>query len=115
MWKLIALAVAVGALAAPAMAADQIQVKGSDITAAKAQLVRSKATLDQARTQESRQLLQQFVNTDDFLIVREVHRDEELSRAIVALSMRPASRCCSAVQVRGRRSGSDARARRTAA
>ena len=30
MWKLIALAVAVGALAAPAMAADQIQVKGSD-------------------------------------------------------------------------------------
>jgi len=30
MWKLIVLAVAVAAFAAPAMAADQIQVKGSD-------------------------------------------------------------------------------------
>jgi hypothetical protein len=30
MWKLIALVVAVGALAAPAMAGDQVQVKGSD-------------------------------------------------------------------------------------
>jgi hypothetical protein len=30
MWKLIALVVAVGAFAAPAMAGDQIQVKGSD-------------------------------------------------------------------------------------
>src|SRR2546422_9547976 len=48
--------------------------------------VRNIATVvqDQARTQESRELLRRFVNTDDFLIVREVYRDEDLSRAIVA-------------------------------
>lgn len=48
--------------------------------------VRNIATviLDQARTQESRTLVQRFVNTDDFLIVDEVFRDDELSRAIVA-------------------------------
>lgn len=39
---------------------------------------------DQARTQESRQLLEEFVNTGDFKIVGEVQRDEDLSRAIVA-------------------------------
>src|SRR5262249_13407605 len=40
--------------------------------------------LDQAKTQESRIVLQRFINTDDFLIVREVTREEELTRAIVA-------------------------------
>src|SRR6201981_3798475 len=40
--------------------------------------------LDQARTQESRGLLRRFVATDDFLIVREVLREEELTEAIVA-------------------------------
>ena len=40
--------------------------------------------LDQAKTQESRILLQRFTNTDDFLIIREVSREEELTRAIVA-------------------------------
>jgi ABC-2 type transport system permease protein len=40
--------------------------------------------LDQARTQESRELLRQFTNTDDFTIVGEVFTDEELSGAIVA-------------------------------
>jgi ABC-2 type transport system permease protein len=48
--------------------------------------VRNIATVvqDQAQTQESRELLRRFVNTDDFLIVREVYRDEDMSRAIVA-------------------------------
>src|SRR6516164_11810272 len=40
--------------------------------------------LDQAGTQESRQLLQKFENSDDFTIVARVHSDEELPRAIVA-------------------------------
>jgi ABC-2 type transport system permease protein len=40
--------------------------------------------LDQARTQESRYLLQQFENSEDFKIVREVFTDEALSQAIVA-------------------------------
>jgi ABC-2 type transport system permease protein len=40
--------------------------------------------LDQARTQESRQLLQSFTNTDDFSIVAEVYSDAALSQAIVA-------------------------------
>ncbi|MER3414919.1 MAG: ABC transporter permease [Gemmataceae bacterium] len=40
--------------------------------------------LDQARTQESRELLRQFVNTDDFRIVDEVFSDAQLSEAIVA-------------------------------
>ncbi len=40
--------------------------------------------LDQARTQESRQLLQRFENSEDFLIVAEVFTDEALSGAIVA-------------------------------
>lgn len=39
---------------------------------------------DQARTQESRALLRQFENSDDFDIVAEVHSDAELSQAIVA-------------------------------
>jgi ABC-2 type transport system permease protein len=39
---------------------------------------------DQARTQESRQLLQKFENSDDFTIVARVFSDEELHRAIVA-------------------------------
>jgi ABC-2 type transport system permease protein len=42
------------------------------------------AVLDQAQTQESRTLLQRFVNTDDFLVFREVFSDSELSQAIVA-------------------------------
>src|SRR5437660_11184262 len=40
--------------------------------------------LDQARTQESRLLLQRFENSEDFRIVGEVFTDEALSAAIVA-------------------------------
>jgi ABC-2 type transport system permease protein len=40
--------------------------------------------LDQARTQESRRLLQSFTSTDDFTIVQEVYSDAALSEAIVA-------------------------------
>src|SRR5262249_35282661 len=40
--------------------------------------------LDQARTQESRTLLQRFESSEDFLIVKEVFTDEDLSQAIVA-------------------------------
>jgi ABC-2 type transport system permease protein len=40
--------------------------------------------LDQAGTQESRQLLQRFENSDDFTIVERVFTDEELNRAIIA-------------------------------
>jgi ABC-2 type transport system permease protein len=40
--------------------------------------------LDQARTQESAQLLQAFRNTDDFDFIAEVSSDEELHQAIVA-------------------------------
>src|SRR5215468_1311257 len=39
---------------------------------------------DQAGTQESRQLLQKFENSEDFTIVSRVFSDEELHRAIVA-------------------------------
>jgi ABC-2 type transport system permease protein len=39
---------------------------------------------DQAGTQESRQLLDRFVNSKDFKIVREVFSDQEMHRAIVA-------------------------------
>jgi ABC-type multidrug transport system ATPase subunit/ABC-type multidrug transport system permease subunit len=39
--------------------------------------------LDQAGTQESRQLLQKFENSDDFTIVARVFSDAEMSRAIV--------------------------------
>src|SRR5215831_16893817 len=39
---------------------------------------------DQAGTQESRQLLQRFENSDDFTIVRRAFSDQELNRAIVA-------------------------------
>jgi ABC-2 type transport system permease protein len=42
------------------------------------------AVLDQCRTEESRKLLQAFVNSEDFRIVMHVWSDEELSRAIVA-------------------------------
>jgi ABC-2 type transport system permease protein len=42
------------------------------------------AVLDLARTQESRILLQQFENSEDFTIVREVFTDEALSEEIVA-------------------------------
>jgi ABC-2 type transport system permease protein len=38
---------------------------------------------DQARTQESRSLLRQFENSDDFLIVGEVHSDAELTDQLV--------------------------------
>jgi len=40
--------------------------------------------LDQAGTQESRQLLQKFENSEDFTIVARVFSDEELNRTIVA-------------------------------
>lgn len=40
--------------------------------------------LDQARTQESRQLLKRFENSEDFLFVGEVATDEALTQAIVA-------------------------------
>src|SRR5213592_1028485 len=48
--------------------------------------VRNIATvvLDQALTQESRELLRRFVATDDFQIVREVFREDDLTQAIVA-------------------------------
>lgn len=39
---------------------------------------------DQARTQESRELLRQFENTEDFRIIGEVFTDVELSQVIVA-------------------------------
>jgi ABC-2 type transport system permease protein len=39
---------------------------------------------DQARTQESRDLLQQFQNSEDFLVVGEVFTDRALSEAIIA-------------------------------
>src|SRR5205823_13727730 len=42
------------------------------------------AVFDQARTQESRELLRDFTNSEDFTIVEEVFSDEELSRSIVA-------------------------------
>src|SRR5262249_13623847 len=44
----------------------------------------STVVLDQARTQESRDLLRRFVATDDFQIVGEVFREEDLTQAIVA-------------------------------
>jgi ABC-2 type transport system permease protein len=40
--------------------------------------------LDQARTQETRQLLQSFVNTSDFRIIRYVWSDRELSEAVIS-------------------------------
>jgi ABC-2 type transport system permease protein len=40
--------------------------------------------LDQAKTQESRVLLDSFVNSEDFRIIREVYTPWELSQAIVA-------------------------------
>src|SRR5262249_6360349 len=40
--------------------------------------------LDQAQTQESRQLIEKFLNTDDFKIVGYVQNDLELRRAIVS-------------------------------
>jgi ABC-2 type transport system permease protein len=40
--------------------------------------------LDRARTQESRTLLDSFVNSDDFVIVGEVYSDSDLSQAIIA-------------------------------
>jgi ABC-2 type transport system permease protein len=44
----------------------------------------STVVLDQARTQESRDLLQSFTNTEDFSIVDEVSSDTALTHAIVA-------------------------------
>src|SRR5438034_11787145 len=40
--------------------------------------------LDQAGTQESRQLLQKFENSEDFKIISRVFSDEEMNRAIIA-------------------------------
>src|ERR1700694_5409312 len=40
--------------------------------------------LDQSGTQESRQLLQKFENSEDFTIVSRVFSDEEMNRAIVS-------------------------------
>jgi ABC-2 type transport system permease protein len=42
------------------------------------------AVLDQARTQESRALLDSFANSDDFALVAEVFSDRDLSQTIVA-------------------------------
>ena len=42
------------------------------------------AVYDGARTQESRRLLDRFVNSDDFLIVSRVEGDEALNREIIA-------------------------------
>lgn len=42
------------------------------------------AVYDGARTQESRRLLERFVNSDDFLIVTRVEGDEALNREIIA-------------------------------
>jgi ABC-2 type transport system permease protein len=39
---------------------------------------------DGAKTQESRRLLDRFVNSDDFTIVKSVYSDEELNREIIA-------------------------------
>jgi ABC-2 type transport system permease protein len=39
---------------------------------------------DQARTQESRELLRSFTNSEDFSIVEEAFTDEQLSQAIIA-------------------------------
>jgi ABC-2 type transport system permease protein len=39
---------------------------------------------DGAKTQESRRLLDRFVNSDDFMIVKSVYSDEELNREIIA-------------------------------
>jgi ABC-2 type transport system permease protein len=44
--------------------------------------------LDQAGTQESRQLLEKFENSEDFTIVARVFSDAELSRTIVAGKVR---------------------------
>src|SRR5262245_34866320 len=38
--------------------------------------------VDQCRTQESRALLRQFENSEDFLVIGQVQTDEELTRAI---------------------------------
>ncbi|MDX1944943.1 MAG: ABC transporter permease [Pirellulaceae bacterium] len=42
------------------------------------------AVIDDAGTQESRQLLDEFENSGDFRIIRRVHSDEELTQLIVA-------------------------------
>jgi ABC-2 type transport system permease protein len=39
---------------------------------------------DGAKTQESRRLLDRFVNSDDFMIIKSVYSDEELNREIIA-------------------------------
>lgn len=39
---------------------------------------------DQAMTQESRQLVDRFINTDDFKVVRQVYADRELYEAVVS-------------------------------
>lgn len=44
----------------------------------------STVVFDQARTQESRQLLRSFENTEDFTIVGEVFTDQEMSQAIIS-------------------------------
>src|SRR5436309_12250268 len=44
----------------------------------------STVVFDQCRTQESRDLVQSFENTEDFRVVGEVFTDQDLSEAIVA-------------------------------
>ncbi len=44
----------------------------------------STVVFDQARTQESRQLLRSFENTEDFTIIGEVFTDQEMSQAIIS-------------------------------
>src|SRR3982751_2440364 len=41
------------------------------------------AVFDQARTQESRQLLRMFETSEDFDVVEEVYRESDLNEAIV--------------------------------
>src|SRR5215475_10296344 len=44
----------------------------------------STVVLDQCRTQESDRLVRMFENSKDFLVIREVHSDEELKQMIRA-------------------------------
>ena len=50
--------------------------------------------LDQAGTQESRQLLQKFENSDDFTIVARVFSDSEPSTKMSSCAVWPACRRC---------------------
>src|SRR5437899_10888581 len=49
--------------------------------------------LDQARTQQSRTLVQRFTNSEAFRVIGEVVSDEALSHAIVSGKARVGSKC----------------------